>query len=113
MADAATETGLVRLVARCSEPGEVPTADAIAVGTETPWLSRAAIERWRQEGSVVIGLFPIGDRPAVELLCRSEVDQLFTQAVEPLVVLRAIRDLTEDRRLARSVGPHDQGEDHS
>ena len=77
-------------------------ADAITVGTETPWLSGATIGGWRDRGFVVIGVFPATDQPALELLCLSSVDQLFTEGADPLVILRAIRDLTEVPRLSLS-----------
>ena len=93
LAEAATETGLVRLVARAYRASDVVEADAIIVGTETPWLSTRLIAAWRRRGVVVIGIFPRGDRPAVELLCRAGVDQLFMEGTDPLLILRAAREL--------------------
>ena len=93
----AIESGLVRLLARCYNPSEVATevvvADAVVVGSEVPWLNVAVIEHWRHSGIAVIGVFPLGDRPAIEMFCRAGVDQLFTDIADPLVMLRAVRDL--------------------
>ncbi len=89
----AIETGLVRLVARCYNPADVPAADAIVVGSEVPWLDVAVIERWREAGLGVIGVFPLGDRPAIEMFCRAGVDQLFAEVADPRVMLRAVRDV--------------------
>lgn len=89
----AIESGLVRLVARCYNPADVPTVDAVVVGSEAPWLNVAVIERWRETGLAVIGVFPLGDRPAIEMFCRARVDQLFAEVADPMVVLRAVRDV--------------------
>lgn len=89
----AVESGLVRLLARCYNPGDVPAVDAVVVGSEVPWLNFAVITDWRRSGLAVIGVFPLGDRPAIEMFCRAGVDQLFTDVAEPVVILRAIRDV--------------------
>ena len=89
----AIESGLVRLLARCYNPDDVPAADAVVVGSEVPWLNGAVIDHWRRSGLAVIGVFPLGDRPAIELFCRAGVDQLFGEVADPVVVLRAVRDV--------------------
>jgi hypothetical protein len=90
----AIESGLVRLLARCYNPADIPAADAVVVGSEVPWLTGAVIDHWRQSGLAVIGVFPLGDRPAIEMFCRAGVDQLFAEIANPVVMLRAIRDVT-------------------
>ncbi len=89
----AIESGLVRLLARCYNPGDVPAADVVVVGSEVPWLNGAVIDRWHRYGLAVIGVFPLGDRPAIEMFCRAGVAQLFADVADPLVVLRAVRDV--------------------
>ena len=54
-------------------------------------------------GIVVIGVFPLGDRPAIEMFCRAGVDQLFGDQADPLVILRAIRDLVAPRAVHARV----------
>lgn len=93
----AADTCLVRLVARCYDPGEIPPVDALLVGTETPWLNPAHIATWQRRGIAVVGMFPLGDRAAIAFLCRSFVDQLFVEEAEPLVILRAVCELTGAR----------------
>ena len=93
LVDAALESGLVRLVGRCYNPADVAHVDVVVVGTETPWLNANRIARWRLQGIAVIGVFPAGDRVAVDLLCRSDVDQLFVENAAALLILRAARDL--------------------
>ncbi|NND03607.1 MAG: hypothetical protein HKN91_12550 [Acidimicrobiia bacterium] len=94
LADAAAESGLVRLVARCYNPGDLPAGvEVIVAGTETPWLNARLIASWRRRGVAVIGVFPAPDRAAVALLCRAEVDQLFVETVDPALILRTARDL--------------------
>ncbi len=87
----ATDTGLVRLLARCYNPADIPAADVVVAGSEVPWLSVAVIDRWHRAGLAVIGVFPRGDRPAIEMFCRARVDQLFAEVTDPFVVLRAVR----------------------
>lgn len=91
---AARDSGLVRLVARCYDPADVTGVESVVVGTETPWLSTEIITRWRRKGIVVVGVFPAADRVAIALLCRSQVDQLFVETADPILVLRAVRALT-------------------
>ncbi len=94
LAAAALESALVRLVARCYNPLDVPaSADVVVVGTEVPWLSIDLISRWRAQGRSVIGIFPVGDRPALRMLCQANVTQLFAECADPMVILRAIRQL--------------------
>ena len=94
----ALETGLVRLLARCYNPADIPAAEVIVVGSEVPWLNRAVIAHWRRSGLAVIGVFPLGDRPAIEMFCRARVDQLFAEVADPVVVLRAVRDFAATAR---------------
>jgi hypothetical protein len=89
----AIESGLVRLLARCYNPADVPAVDAVVAGSEVPWLSGSVIAHWQRSGVAVIGVFPLGDRPAIEMFCRAGVDQLFADVADPSVILRAIRDL--------------------
>lgn len=93
LVQAAADTGLVRLIARCYNPSDLPAVDAVIAGSEIPWLTVAAIRRWRRSGIAVVGLFPSGDRPAIDMFCRAEVDQLFSDVADPLIILRAVRDL--------------------
>lgn len=90
---AAVDSGLVRLVARCYNPRDLPGVHAVVVGSETPWIDAAVIRRWRSAQVIVIGVFPHGDRVAIDLFCRGRVDQLFAETADPTLILRAIRDL--------------------
>lgn len=101
----AIESGLVRLVARCYNPVDVPAVDAVVVGSEVPWLSGSVIAQWQRFGLAVIGVFPLGDRPAIEMFCRAGVDQLFTDVADPVVMLRAIRDVVATATF-RVATPH-------
>ena len=89
----ASDTALVRLVARCYNPADLPVVDAVIAGSEVPWLSVTRIERWQRSGIAVIGVFPLGDRPAIDMFCRADVAQLFSDRADPLTILRATRDL--------------------
>lgn len=112
LADAAAESGLVRMVGRCYNPEDLPDdVDVIVVGSETPWLSGPIVAAWRRRGAAVIGVFAAPDRAAVALLCRAGVDQLFVETVDPVLILRAARDfarLSRPRRTAQQGGgsPH-------
>ena len=103
--DTAVDTALVRLVARCYDPVDLPPVDVVIVGTETPWLNARHVARWHAAGITVIGIFPATDRAAVELLCRAGVDQLFAETAEPVLILRAARDLAARRACAQRSNP--------
>ena len=90
---AIAESGLVRLTGRCYDPQEVPAVDALVVGSEAPWLDREVIVSFRCRGIAVLGVYPPGDGPAIEMFCAASVDQLFSDTTDPLVILRSIRDL--------------------
>lgn len=93
LVEAAAATGLVRVVARCFESSDLPDVDAIVAGSEAPWLGVTTLRFWKRQGIVVVGMFPLGDRPAIELFCRANVDQLYADVTDPLIVLRAIREM--------------------
>lgn len=90
---AIAESGLVRLTGRCYDPQDVPAVDALVVGSETPWLDPQVIDGLRRRGIAILGVYPPGDGPAIEMFCDASVDQLFSDTTDPLVILRSIRDL--------------------
>ena len=96
LVQAAADTGLVRLTARAFNPADIQDVAAVVVGTEVPWLRTTHVLEWKSRRIAVLGMYPRGDRPAIARLCTSGVDQLFVEDVDPVVVLRAIRDIVGD-----------------
>ena len=90
---AAADSGLVRLTTRAFNPGEIQGVAAVVVGSEAPWLRAGHISDWKARQIAVVGMYPPGDRPAIARLCGAEVDQLFVDDTDAVIVLRAIREI--------------------
>ncbi len=93
LAQAAAETGLVRITVRGFDPADVDGVTAVVVGSEAPWLRARHVARWRRRSMRVIGIYPRGDRPTIARLCGANVDQLLSEDTDPLIIMRTIRDL--------------------
>lgn len=92
---AARTSASVRLVMRAFKPAEVAdratTVDVVVVGSETPWATPARLSSWRRLGLRVVGIHPVGDRPAAERLQASGLDLVLADDLEPEAMLREIR----------------------
>ena len=107
LVQAATDSGLVRVTTRGFNPTDIHDVDAVVVGSEVPWLRSRNVVEWRASSIAVIGIYPSGDRPAIARFCAARVDQLFVDDTDPMVILRAIRDIVgADYRFRQAVvGP--------
>jgi len=87
LVEAARAAGTLRIVGRCETPFEVgqviPRADAIIVGSEVPWVTAAALRRWRDAGVAVFGVVGANDRVGARIFRDGEVTQVF-DAREPM-----------------------------
>jgi MinD-like ATPase involved in chromosome partitioning or flagellar assembly len=91
----ARSSATVRLVLRAFLPGEVSeqseSLDVVVVGSETPWATTARLMAWRRDGLRVVGVHPVGDRPAAERLRAAEVDLVLPDDLGAESMLREIR----------------------
>ncbi len=91
----ARETAEVRVVLRAHRPEEMEAEagriDVAVAGAETPWLTPARISCWRRLGMRVIGIHPMGDRPARSRLLAAKADEVFDDTTPAVLVLRAAR----------------------
>lgn len=78
----ARRTGIARVVARVTHPGEVErwagTATHVVAGSSCPWLAAAAVARWRAAGLRVVGVVEEGDRAAGGWMAGLGCDRLAT-----------------------------------
>jgi MinD-like ATPase involved in chromosome partitioning or flagellar assembly len=92
---AARSSATVRLVLRAFLPGEVSeqsgSLDVVVVGSETPWATTARLLAWRRDGLSVVGVYPVGDRPAADRLRAAEVDVVLPDDLSAEAMLREIR----------------------
>lgn len=106
---AAADSGLVRLTARAFNPADIRGVAAVVVGSEAPWLRASHVSNWKARRIAVVGMYPQGDRPAIARLCAAEVDQLFVDDTDAMVVLRAIREIVgAGTRLCSPVLPRSE-----
>jgi MinD-like ATPase involved in chromosome partitioning or flagellar assembly len=95
LVSAARATATVRLVLRAFLPSEVSDRadelDAVIVGSETPWATPARLSSWRRLGVRVVGIHPVGDRPAEARLRASHADLVLSDDLPVDTILREIR----------------------
>jgi len=95
LVSAARATATVRLVLRAFLPSEVSDhadeLDAVIVGSETPWATPARLSSWRRLGVRVVGIHPVGDRPAEARLRSSHADLVLSDDLPADTILREIR----------------------
>jgi len=92
---AARTSATVRLVLRAFLPTEVAdqagTLDVVVVGSETPWATTARLSAWKRDGLRVVGVHPVGDRPAADRLRAAGVDLVLADDIGADAMLREIR----------------------
>lgn len=92
---AARTSAAVRLVLRAFLPDEViqrsHEVDVVVVGAETPWASPARLAAWSRTGIRVVGIHPVGDRPAAERLSGAGIDLVLADDLSADAMLREIR----------------------
>ena len=92
---ASRDSAAVRLVLRAFLPDEVldrsGDLDVVVVGSETPWASAARLAAWMRGGLRVVGIHPVGDRPAADRLGSAGVDLVLPDDLSADAMLREIR----------------------
>lgn len=106
---AARDTAAVRLVLRAFLPDEVldraADLDVVVVGSETPWASAARIASWVRVGLQVVGIHPVGDRPAAERLASAGAHLVLADDIPADAILREIRLIEPAAERGRPVHP--------
>jgi MinD-like ATPase involved in chromosome partitioning or flagellar assembly len=106
---AARSSATVRLVLRAFLPGEVSeqteSLDIVVVGSETPWATTARLMAWRRDGLRVVGVHPVGDRPAADRLRAAEVDLVLPDDLGAEGMLREIRLIEPAAHRAEGTAP--------
>ncbi len=86
LVDAARRKRSVRVVRRAYEPSDLDHAaplDGVVVGSETSWVTAAAIRSLRRRNIGIVGIYPAGDRPGRELLQSGGVDTALPDSTDP------------------------------
>lgn len=108
LARAAQETGLVRVVGRCTDPAAVVPlidhVDALVVEAETPWLAEVDLPSIAQR-TLVVGV--AADEPGARRLRRNGVSEIVSAATRPSVVMALIAASTTPPvgRIVHVTGP--------
>ena len=106
---AARDTAAVRMVLRAFLPDEVlekaADLDVVVVGSETPWASSARLAAWVRAGIRVVGMHPVGDRPAAERLASAGAHLVLADDLPAETVLREIRLIEPAAERSRPVHP--------
>lgn len=92
LVDTARRDPTVRIVRRAYEPADLERAaplDTVIVGSETSWITSNRIRSIRRSGTRVVGVYPIGDVPGRELLCRGGADVALPDTTPPEELLTA------------------------
>ena len=93
----ARETAQVRLVMRAYQPEDVERGrddiDVVVAGAETAWVTPAQIAAWRRDGLRVVGIYPVGDMPARDMLEAGGAHELLPDDTPAAAILQAIRFL--------------------
>ncbi|HSM01322.1 MAG TPA: hypothetical protein VK960_02615, partial [Acidimicrobiia bacterium] len=70
---------------------QATSLDVVVVGSETPWATTARLSVWKRDGLRVIGVHPVGDRPAADRLRAAGVDLVLPDDIGAEAMLREIR----------------------
>ncbi len=92
LVDTARRDPTVRIVRRAYEPEDLERAaplDTVIVGSETSWITSNRIRSIRRGGTRVVGVYPMGDVPGRELLCRGGADAALPDTTPPEELLTA------------------------
>jgi MinD superfamily P-loop ATPase len=93
----ARETAAVRVVLRAYQPQEIEERadeiDLVVAGGEIAWVTPGRIASWRRLGLGVVGIYPVGDRPAAVMLEAAGSDETLPDDTSMEALVQAIRFL--------------------
>lgn len=110
----ARDSAVLRIVVRAFRPHDidryVDDIDVIVVGGDTSWLTPAHIRGWRNRGPAVLGIAPVGDEPAADLLAAGGAEDVVLDTIPVEALVQAIRFVAPESRIpspdpaARCIG---------
>ena len=93
----ARETAAVRVVLRAYQPQEIEERaeeiDLVIAGAEVAWVTPGRIATWRRMGLGVVGIFPVGDGPAAQMLESAGADEALPDDTSMESLVQAVRFL--------------------
>ncbi len=97
LVDHARRSAALRVVLRAFQPDEIERRvdgiDVVVAGAEVPWVTPVQIAAWRRMGLRVVGIHPVGDRPAAEMLAAAGADEILSDDLPIEVIAQTLRFL--------------------
>lgn len=94
----AHDTASVRVVLRAFQPSDIEhncsEIDVVVAGGDVAWVTPRQVATWRRLGLGVIGMFPMGDQPAADLLEAGGANEVVPDTIDPEALVQAIRFVT-------------------
>lgn len=98
----ARETASLRIVLRAYQPSEIETRsseiDVVVAGGEIAWVTPRQIMTWRRLGFGVIGVHPVGDAPAAQLLEQGGANEVVPDSIDVAALVQAVRFVAPNAR---------------
>ena len=99
----ARSTAAIRLVMRAFRPGDIEARadeiDVVVAGGDVPWVTPGQVVAWRRIGLLVVGVHPVGDRPAMELFELGGADEVLADDLSADSIVQALRFLAPRDRV--------------
>ncbi|MCL1594526.1 MAG: hypothetical protein M3132_09260 [Actinomycetia bacterium] len=102
----AHDTASIRVVLRAFQPSDIEhhcaDIDVVVAGGDVAWVTPRQVTTWRRLGLGVIGMFPMGDQPAADLLEAGGANEVVPDSIDPEALVQAIRFVTPDAQAVRA-----------
>lgn len=91
----AHETASIRIVLRAFQPSDLESRaadiDVVVASGDVSWVTPRQVTTWKRLGLGVVGVFPVGDQPAADLLTRGGANEVVPDAIDSESLVQAIR----------------------
>lgn len=91
----ARDTASLRIVLRAYQPSDIEKRaadiDVVVAGGEVSWVTPSQISTWRRLGFGVVGVHPVGDDPAAQLLELGGANEVVPDSIDVAALVQAVR----------------------
>ncbi|MFV1999585.1 MAG: CpaE family protein [Acidimicrobiia bacterium] len=102
----AHDTAAIRIVLRAFQPSDIERhstdIDVVVAGGDVAWVTPRQISTWKRLGLGVVGMFPMGDQPAADLLEAGGANEVVPDTINPEALVQAIRFVAPHAQTART-----------
>ncbi len=102
----AHDTAAIRIVLRAFQPSDIEAhsadIDVVVAGGDVAWVTPRQISTWKRLGLGVVGMFPMGDQPAADLLEAGGANEVVPDTIDPAARVQAIRFVAPHAPAART-----------